>query len=90
MPAETATSQVNRLAENPDALDSSGLDAADLAMLRYVIKLTRDPAEMNEDDVQSLRNAGFEDVAIHDICNIAAYFAYVNRVADGLGVDLEN
>jgi alkylhydroperoxidase family enzyme len=40
-------------------------------------------------DVRALREAGFEDPAIHDICAIVAYFAFVNRLADGLGVELE-
>jgi alkylhydroperoxidase family enzyme len=40
-------------------------------------------------DVDALRAAGFDDRAIHDICAITAYFAFVNRIADGLGVELE-
>ncbi len=58
-------------------------------MLRYVEKLTRAPAEMNRDDVETLRRAGFADTAILDICQVAAYYAFVNRLADGLGVELE-
>ena len=58
-------------------------------MLRYVQKLTRTPAEMNREDVESLRLAGFADAAILDICQVAAYYAFVNRLADGLGVELE-
>lgn len=58
-------------------------------MLRYVEKLTRTPAGMNRDDVETLRRAGFADAAILDICQVAAYYAFVNRLADGLGVELE-
>ncbi len=58
-------------------------------MLRYVTKLTRNPADMERDDVEALRDAGFTDRGIHDICVLAAYFAFVNRTADGLGVELE-
>ncbi|MCH7884709.1 MAG: peroxidase [Planctomycetes bacterium] len=58
-------------------------------MLRYVEKLTRTPAEMNRDDVEALRQAGFADAATLDICQVAAYYAFVNRLADGLGVELE-
>jgi alkylhydroperoxidase family enzyme len=42
------------------------------------------------EDLQSLRAHGFADRAIHDACAIAAYFAFVNRIANGLGVDLES
>ncbi len=65
------------------------LDEADRAMLDYVLKLTQAPMAMNEDDVDVLRAYGFDDRAIHDICTIGAYFGFVNRVADGLGVELE-
>jgi uncharacterized peroxidase-related enzyme len=65
------------------------LDEADRAMLDYATKLTRAPNEMNADDVEVLRAYGFDDRAIHDICAIAAYYAFVNRIADGLGVELE-
>jgi uncharacterized peroxidase-related enzyme len=61
-----------------------------VAMLSYVEKLTRTPGEMVEADVLALRNAGFTDRDILDICTTAAYYAYVNRIADGLGVQLES
>ena len=39
--------------------------------------------------MEALRAAGWEDRAIHDACQVVAYFNYVNRIADGLGVDPE-
>jgi len=66
------------------------LDSADLAMLDYAVKLTREPAKMSRDDVETLRAAGFEDRAILDINLVTGYYAFVNRLADGLGVELED
>ena len=66
-----------------------GAAEADRAMLRYALKLTRTPGEISAGDVETLRAHGFDDRAIHDICAISAYFAFVNRIADGLGVELE-
>ncbi len=66
------------------------LDAADRAMLGYVEKLTRTPAAMTQEDVTRLQGAGFSHAAILDICQVAAYYAFVNRLADGLGVELES
>lgn len=66
------------------------LAPADLAMLDYVAKLTRAPATVDEADVRRLREAGFDDRAILDICQVTAYYAFVNRLADGLGVELED
>lgn len=63
---------------------------ADKAMLRYADKLTRTPAKMTQDDVDALRAADFCDAAVLDICMVTAYFAFVNRLADGLGVELEH
>jgi len=58
-------------------------------MLDFVAKLTSTPAEMSAGDIDQLRRAGFDDRSIHDVVLVAAYFAFVNRVADGLGVALE-
>ena len=65
------------------------LTAADQAMLDYADKLTTAPRTMTPGDSDRLRGAGFDDRGIHDICAVTAYFACVNRLADGLGVELE-
>ncbi len=58
-------------------------------MVRYALRLTRDPGGDRSSDVEALRAAGFDDAAILDICQVASYYNYVNRLADGLGVELE-
>jgi uncharacterized peroxidase-related enzyme len=68
----------------------ANLSPADRAMLDYAAKLTRTQAAVSEADVQALREAGFDDRAILDIAQITAYFAFVTRLADGLGVTLED
>jgi uncharacterized peroxidase-related enzyme len=65
------------------------LSPADRAMLDYAAKLTLTPARVTEADIAALRAAGFSDRAILDMAQIIAYYAYVNRIADGLGVTLE-
>lgn len=59
------------------------------ALLRYAAKLTLTPWQVNEDDLAPLRAVGLTDRDIVDANQVVAYFAYVNRVADGLGVELE-
>jgi uncharacterized peroxidase-related enzyme len=60
-----------------------------LAMLRYALKLTQTPGAMERADVQSLRDNGFTDTDILHIAEVVGYFAYANRIADGLGIPLE-
>lgn len=65
------------------------LSPADRAMLDFAVKLAREPRSMSRDDVETLRAAGFDDTAIHDIVQITGYFSYYNRLAEGLGIDPE-
>ena len=61
----------------------------DRVMLDYVVKLTRDATKVWKDDMEKLRNAGFDDRGILQITLIASWFNYINRVADSLGVGRE-
>ena len=58
-------------------------------MLRFATKLTTTPGAMNDADVDALRSAGFSDRDILDIVEVVGYYAYANRVADGLGIETE-
>lgn len=87
---------LRRLNDNPHLVTQlmkdwrqAELNAQDRAMLEYVEKLTIRPWDMVEQDVLALREKGFGDAAILDINQVASYYAYVNRIADGLGVELE-
>jgi uncharacterized peroxidase-related enzyme len=56
------------------------------AIAAYAEKLTREPQRMRGSDVERLRQVGLEDLDILDLNNIVAYFNYINRVANGLGL----
>ena len=58
-------------------------------MLEYVEKVTKNPCSATKDDIAALKKIGFKDPNILDIVQVAAYYAYVNRLACGLGVELE-
>ncbi len=70
--------------------ESSGVSDKRRAMLRYSLKLTNSPADMGEPDVVELRSHGFTDTDILHIAEVTAYYAYANRIADGLGIPLED
>jgi uncharacterized peroxidase-related enzyme len=80
-------------AELPRALArdyrEADLAPADRAMLDYAVKLTVEPHAVRASDVQALRDHGFSDAAILDVCQVTCYYNYVNRLADGLAVELE-
>jgi uncharacterized peroxidase-related enzyme len=58
-------------------------------MVDYVVKLTKDATKVWKDDIERLREAGFDDRGILQITLIASWFNYINRVADALGVGRE-
>ncbi len=72
-----------------DDYRQADISHADRSMLDYAIKLTAEPWALEQQDVEQLRTAGFSDGAILDINQITGYFNFVNRLADGLGVELE-
>ncbi len=66
------------------------LSAGDRALCEYAGRLTREPSATTPADLDVLRDHGFDDVAIHDATQVVAYFNYINRIADGLGVEGED
>ena len=61
----------------------------DKLILEYTEKITRDAASSTQDYIDGLTGHHLPDRMLHDIVQVASYFAYVNRLADGLGVELE-
>lgn len=69
---------------------TAGLDKPTLALVRFAEKLTRTPAAVTEDDVRALRDNGFDDAGISSCVQVVSYFNYINRIAEGLGIDPED
>ncbi len=65
------------------------LTSREEALCAYAEKLTMTPSKMDPRDLEPLRAAGLSDAGILDVCEVTSYFNYINRIADGLGVDLE-
>lgn len=77
---------VRSVSRNPE---SAALNGRQRALVDLAIKLTRAPQSVEEADIGRLREHGSTDRAIHDVAAIVAYFNFVNRIASGLGVELE-
>lgn len=66
------------------------LSEPDLALCEFAASLTHDQRSMEQADLDRLRSFGFDDRAIHDAAQVVAYFNYITRIADGLGVEPED
>lgn len=60
--------------------------ARELAALRYARRLTVEPQQVAQSDIEAMRAAGMDDGEILEVNQVTAYFAYANRTVSGLGV----
>lgn len=101
--ADLRAEVLQALEGQPDAEQRASSFAADLAaqgseaapeprlraLLQYGERLALSPASITQQTIDDLRESGLGDREIHDAAQVVAYFSYINRIADGLGVDLE-
>ncbi len=67
----------------------ASLSPRERALCEFAEKLTRHPSHITAKDCQQLRTEGLNDRDILDAVEVISYFNYINRIADGLGVDPE-
>ena len=86
------TAALRKLTKDPDFVDRlatgykyADLDPRDRAMLDFAVKLTEASDRCSDQDVEALRDAGWNDEEIMDIAQVAAMFNFTNRLASGLG-----
>ena len=79
----------NALLEEIGHLNLEELSPADQHMVRVALRLAVRPGSMTAAVIATLREHGFSDAEVHDVVHVVACFAYMNRVADGLGVGIE-
>ena len=68
---------------------TSKLEQQHKALCEWAEKLTLTPAECTREDVEGLKAAGWSEEQIASAAQIIGYFNHLNRLADGLGIDLE-
>ena len=59
------------------------------ALCDFAVAVTKSPAGVGQDDVDALRAAGWSDDGVHDAIQVIAFFNYINRVADAVGIEPE-
>jgi len=68
---------------------AADLPAHDRVLLDYAVALTCEPSERTRDDLERMREYGFDDRAIVLATEVTAHFNGINRIASALGVELE-
>ena len=66
---------------------SKVFESKELATMNYAVKLTTNPQNISPDDIEKLRINNVDDGEILEINQVAAYFAYANRMVLGLGIN---
>lgn len=56
----------------------------------FAVKVTREPATLVRSDLDELRRHGLDDTSLLELVHVIGYFNHINRLADALGVDLED
>src|SRR5262245_50431566 len=68
----------------------ANLAARDRVLLDAAVALTCEPSERKLEDIERVREYGFDEAAILKATEITALFNYMNRVISGLGVELDS
>jgi uncharacterized peroxidase-related enzyme len=79
-------SLVRHLKTDPD---HAPLEPQDREMIHFALKLTREPSSVMQEDIESLKRSGFREEQVVDIVLITCTFNFMDRLADGLGVQLD-
>jgi len=79
--------KIQRFIEDFQSVD---LSEREQKIIRYIVKLTLTPYEIEKSDIDVLKNSGFSDEEILNINLIACYFNFVNRIVLGLGVEFSS
>jgi uncharacterized peroxidase-related enzyme len=67
----------------------ANLSPRERALCDFAVKLTTLAAEVDDADIDALRAEGLTDPDVSDAIQVIAYFNYVTRVADGVGIEDE-
>lgn len=91
-PMMNAVSELGKIIANRamHGEDDASLGEQERAMVAYARKLTREPWAMTADDLDGLRATGLNERQVLDVVAVVCLFNFMTRLADGLGVDIED
>jgi uncharacterized peroxidase-related enzyme len=68
----------------------ANLTARDRVLLDYAVALTCEPSERKLEDIERIREYGFDDAMIVKATAITSFYGMINRMVSALGVELED
>lgn len=72
-----------------DDLDATSVPARMKPVLRYALKLTREPNALTKADADAVFAAGWDETALYHVVAVTALFNFMNRLVEGLGIELD-
>jgi uncharacterized peroxidase-related enzyme len=75
------------LAQLLDEVATADVDERLKPVLRFVAKLTLQPARMTPADTEAVLAAGWDDKALYDAACVCAFYSFMNRYVDGTGLE---
>lgn len=69
---------------------TANLSTRERAILSFCQKLTLTPSAVSATDAEALRDATLDDASFLSVVMVTAFFQMATRIADGLGVDLDD
>jgi uncharacterized peroxidase-related enzyme len=72
-----------------DDLDAAPIDEKMKPVLRYARKLTQKPTSVTEADAYAIFVAGWDETALFHTVAITALFNFMNRLVEGVGIELQ-
>ena len=72
-----------------DEIDTAPIAERMKPALRYARKLTRQPDSVTQADADAIFEAGWDETALYHIVAVTALFNFMNRLVEGLGIELD-
>jgi uncharacterized peroxidase-related enzyme len=73
-----------------DEIETAPVSEKMKPVLRYALKLTRQPSSITAADADAIFAAGWEEAALYHTVAVTALFNFMNRLVEGMGIELDS
>jgi uncharacterized peroxidase-related enzyme len=86
--AERLGAPTGLVAQLLGGLDHAPIEPRLRPLLRYARKLTEDPGGLTRADAEAVFEQGWSDATLYHLVAVTALFNFMNRLVEGLGIEL--